>query len=179
MRKYITKVLFLLCMTTPAFTQNYTLVVEGFEHIKIGDSLDTSKVKSVKNNTDFSEIRFWSSDKFDYYYVASVDEGITIDSSILVKDIFIGTTKKNTIEGFILLIEKKYEPQLTVLLNKVFGGQKLESSSSSEIQGQRVKKFWVKDSIKVFATISNSNYIRLTISLRQDDGNEPDLSMPE
>lgn len=174
MLKYVTIVLFLHCMNSPAFTQNYTLTADGFEHIKIGDSLDTSMVQFVKpvsNHSDFAKLDFSFTDTFNYYYVTSVADVITIDTSIVVKDIFIGTTKENVIRGFIVFIDKKFLTPVTDVLNKVFDGPKLGSVSSvGNEPPQRVKLLWAKNGILAFVTVSYSDLIKLEINRSERDG---------
>ena len=180
MYKTISITLFLIYMNNAAYTQSFNLTDKGLNQIQIGDTINLQNklfIKPVTERLDFLQINFWSTEYFDYYYVKPSIGNITLDSSIIVKDIFLYTEKikGNEVGGILLFVNKKYDSILVALLNKVFGPLQIEGSSGAGDEKWRITRLWVKEPMRVFVTDSYTEILKVSIGLRRGNVRYPDV----
>lgn len=126
MNKIIIILLFLFYMNAPGYAQNFNLTANGLKQIQIGDTISLQGkilIKPVRQGKDFLEINFWGIEYFDYYYIEHSGLNITLDSSVIVKDIFLYSEKikGKEVGGILISVNKQYYSLLVALLNRVFG----------------------------------------------------------
>ena len=171
---------FLFFMNAPAYTQDFNLTENGLKQIQIGDSLNLQSltfIKPVTERMDFLQIRFRDTEYFDYYYIERAGRNITLDSVIVVKDIFLYTEKirGKEVGGILLSVNKQYDSLLVALLNRVFGPLQLESSLGVGDEEWRVTRLWAKEQMRVFVTDNYTDVLEVSISPRRNDVRDPGM----
>ena len=172
--------LFLFFMNTAAYTQNVNLTPNGLMQFQIGDTLslhNTIPIIPVEERKDFLQIFFWGIEHFNYYYIDHAGKGITLDSSVIAKDIFLYSDKKKEkkLGGILLFVNKQYDSLLVALLNRVFGPLQLESSLGVGDEEWRVTRLWAKEQMRVFVTDNYTDVLEVSISPRRNDVRDPGM----
>ena len=168
MKKIINILLFLFYINAAAYTQNFNLTDKGLMEIQIGDTLNLQGnrfIKPVTERLDFLRIFFWDIEHIDYYYIEHTGGNITLDSAIIVKDIFLYTEKIKGKElgGMFFFIDRKYDSLLVARLNRVFGSLQGEASGGAEGVELRRHRFWEKEQIQAFVTDNYTNLLKVAI----------------
>lgn len=181
MKKIINILILLLCMNAASYTQNFTLTEKGLKEIQIGDTLNLQSkrfIKPVTERLDFLRIFFWDIEHIDYYFIDHAGGNITLDSAIIVKDIFLYAEKIKGKElgGVLLFVEKKYDSLLVALLNRVFGPLQGEASGGAEGVELRKHRFWEKEQMQAFVTDNYTNLLKVTITPMGNDSRSPGIS---
>lgn len=181
MKKIINILILLFYMNAPAYTQNFNLTDKGLMQIQVGDTVNLQSkrfIKPVTERLDFLQILFWDTEHFDYYFIDHAAGSITLDSAVIVKDIFLYTEKikGKEVGGMFLFVNKRYDSLLVALLNKVFGPLQLEASSGAGDEKWRIKRLWVKEKMYVFVTDSYTELLEVHIGPRRNDVRHPGVN---